>query len=92
MNRPTPVHRRTRLVGAALAAAVLAGPAIATDGDAVVGLTAYPPTVRLDSARDSQRLVVVETLADGRTRDVTDRAAATIADGRLALLAPRPGR
>jgi hypothetical protein len=91
MNRPTPVHRRTRLVGAALAAAVLAGPAMAADADAVVGLAVYPPTVRLDSARDSQRLVVVETLADGRTRDVTDRAAATIADGRLALLEPTAG-
>jgi len=38
--------------------------------DAPVGIEVYPPTIRLDSARDRQRVLVQATFADGRTEHV----------------------
>jgi len=38
--------------------------------DAPVGIEVYPPKIRLDSARDRQRVLVQATFADGRTEHV----------------------
>ncbi|NBV44356.1 MAG: DUF1549 domain-containing protein [Planctomycetia bacterium] len=74
---------RLLLLASILSAAVARA---AAPADEVVALHAYPPGVRLDSARDRQRVIVQETLADGRTRDVTDRAACTLLAPQLAAV------
>jgi len=51
-----------------------------------VALAAYPPVVRLDSARDRQRIIVQAQAADGRTCDVTTAATITLSDPALATL------
>ncbi|MFQ5424336.1 MAG: DUF1549 domain-containing protein [Phycisphaerae bacterium] len=62
---------RARLfAGSALTVLVLAGaPSAARAG--VASLAVYPSPVQLDSATDRQQIVVVATMADGTTRDVT---------------------
>ena len=50
-------------------------------------LDVYPPDVRLHSGRAWQRFIVVATRPDGITEDVTGRAKATPADGKLIRLA-----
>jgi len=51
-----------------------------------VGIEVFPPTVRLDSAADFQRLVIQVRSADGRTRDVTAAAEIALSEPRLARL------
>ena len=51
------------------------------DTGAPVRLRVFPPDVSLTSARDSQRVVVLATFADGVTRDVTSRAKLSVAGG-----------
>ena len=72
----------------ALLVAIACGTASRADD---VVLKAFPPTVRLDSARDRQRLVVQATSPDGVTTDVTDRVAVTLSDPGLAAVETLPG-
>lgn len=59
------------LLPAALCSAVLiAGPALAKDSP-VRELRAFPPSIRLDDARDFQGFVIQAVMEDGSTRDVT---------------------
>jgi hypothetical protein len=51
-----------------------------------VAIDVYPPAVRLDSARDSQQVIVQARLADGRTVDVTAQASVTVSDPKLAAV------
>ena len=60
-----------------------AGVAVAAEP---VAIEVYPPAVRLDSARDSQQLVVQARFADGRTLDVTREATIDLSDPRLAAI------
>jgi len=63
--------------------------------DEPVSIEVYPPAVRLDSARDSQQVIVQARLADGRTVDVTGLAGMTISDPKLAsveMAGDRSGR
>src|SRR5688572_23872897 len=47
-------------------------------------LEVYPPTVRLDSNRDSRQLVVTGHYADGTTQDLTRAATITSANEQVA--------
>jgi hypothetical protein len=67
-------------------AAVWCAAVAAADAAELVGIEVYPPQVRLDSARDRQRLVVQARAADGRTFDVTSAAEFVPTDARLAAL------
>ena len=58
----------------------------------VVGIEVYPPQVKLDSARDRQRLVVQARAADGRTFDVTAATEVTAGDGTFAAIDRPDGR
>jgi hypothetical protein len=80
--------RRHSLPALVIACAVACTAAVAADAGAPVAIEVYPPAVRLDSARDSQQLVVQARLADGRTLDVTATATITFSDPRLAALRP----
>ena len=51
-----------------------------------VAIAVYPPAVQLDSARDSQQIIVQARLADGRTTDITGLAAVSLSDPKLATL------
>ncbi|MEI6257399.1 MAG: DUF1549 domain-containing protein [Planctomycetota bacterium] len=51
-----------------------------------VGIEVYPPALRLDSASDSQQIIVQARLADGRTIDVTAAATLTVSDPKLATI------
>ena len=51
-----------------------------------LAIDVYPPAVRLDSARDSQQIIVQARLADGRTVDVTALASVTVSDPKLAAV------
>ena len=42
--------------------------------DAPIGIEVYPPQIRLDSARDRQRVLVQAVFADGRTEHVAAAA------------------
>lgn len=44
------------------------------DAEGLVSITVYPPTCRLETRRDAQRLVVMATYDDGTTRDITAKA------------------
>jgi len=57
---------------------------------ASVGLHVYPPVVRLDSARDRQRIVVQAVGDGGVTTDVTDRVDVTLSDPSLARIETLP--
>ena len=54
--------------------------AAASDAADLVNIEVYPPQVRLDSARDRQRLIVQGRAADGRTFDVTATAEVAASD------------
>jgi hypothetical protein len=86
-RHPSPAARLAWAVGCAWLAAAL--PAVATD---LVAIEAYPPQVKLDSARDRQRIVVQGRAADGRTFDVTAAAEVTVSDGKLAAIDRDAGR
>jgi hypothetical protein len=74
-------------------AAILAGwPATAALAAEIVGIEVYPPQVRLDSARDRQRLVVQARAADGRTFDATAAAEVAATDAKLAAIDRDGGR
>ncbi|MFM8284405.1 MAG: DUF1549 domain-containing protein [Planctomycetaceae bacterium] len=83
-RRPSAVRGALCLVLFATAAWAREPAGGAASADAVVRLDVFPPAVRLDSARDRQRIVVREVLADGRTRDVTGRASCTLLAPHLA--------
>jgi hypothetical protein len=51
-----------------------------------VAIDVYPPAVQLDSARDTQQIIVQVRLADGRTIDVTGQASVTVSDAKLAAI------
>ncbi len=51
-----------------------------------VSIEAFPPKVQLDSARDSQRMVVQAHAADGRSLDVTSEAEVTLSNTALAAV------
>jgi hypothetical protein len=51
-----------------------------------VSIEVFPPRVRLDSARDRQRIVVQAVHSDGRTEDVTAVAAIETGDAKLAAV------
>jgi hypothetical protein len=51
-----------------------------------VAIDVYPPAVQLDSARDSQQVIVQARLADGRTIDVTGLASVTVSNPKLAAV------
>src|SRR5262245_18572462 len=53
---------------------------------APVALTVYPPEVSLLTSRGQQTFVVQAGYADGITRDVTDKARASLANPALAKL------
>ena len=63
----------SRIIVAALMLAALAPPAVAAD-PAPAGFAVFPQQVNLDTARDSQSVVVQVTQPDGVTRDVTAEA------------------
>ena len=65
------MNARTAAIAGLVIALMLAarGPSSAR-ADAPVGIDVYPPRIRLDSARDRQRVVVQATFADGRTEHV----------------------
>ena len=75
--------RCRRSLAVALALGWLATAAGAAD---IVGIEVYPPQVRLDSARDRQRIVVQARAADGRTFDVTAVAEVTAGDAKLVAI------
>jgi hypothetical protein len=51
-----------------------------------VAIDIYPPAVQLDSARDTQQVIVQARMADGRTIDVTGQASVTVSDATLASI------
>jgi hypothetical protein len=67
----------------------LAAAAVAAE---IVGIEVYPPQVRLESARDRQRIVVRARAADGRTFDVTAAAGIGVTDAALAAIDRPDGR
>jgi hypothetical protein len=74
-----------RKLVAALAAFGLAGHASAQQA-ALSKLEAFPPDIKLSTARDRQSVVVQATFADGITRDVTKEAVMTPANPALVRL------
>ena len=79
-------RRRPTIVGLLAAAAGWLPVSAAAAGAELVGVEVYPPQVRLDAARDRQRLVVQGRTADGRTCDVTATAEIEAGDGtRIAI-------
>ena len=82
MNREVMI----RIASVAVLAFVARGRSFA---GAPVSIEVFPPGVRLDSARDRQRVVVQAIHADGSTEDVT--AAATIVPGDAKLAAVDKG-
>ncbi len=76
----------------AVAAGWLATAATAAAAAELVGIEAYPPQLRLDSARDRQRIVVQARAADGRTFDVTGAAEITLSNSALAAIDRPAGR
>ncbi|MFM8984961.1 MAG: DUF1549 domain-containing protein, partial [Planctomycetia bacterium] len=70
----------------AVAAGWLATAVTAAAAAEIVGIEAYPPQLRLDSARDRQRIVVQARAADGRMFDVTAAAEIALSDGTLAAI------
>ena len=77
--RPQPLRI---VAGLALLACTAAGLQAAEP----LAIDVYPPAVRLDSARDSQQIIVQARLADGRTVDVTALASVTVSDPKLAAV------
>jgi hypothetical protein len=55
-------------------------------GFEAVAIEAFPPRVQLDSARDSQRIMVQARVADGQTLDVTADAELTLSNTSLATI------
>jgi hypothetical protein len=51
-----------------------------------VAIDIYPPAVQLDSARDTQQVIVQARMADGRTIDVTGQASVRVSDATLAAI------
>lgn len=51
-----------------------------------VAIDIYPPAVQLDSASDTQQIIVQARLPDGRTIDVTGQASVTVSDAKLAAV------
>jgi hypothetical protein len=66
--------------------ALLACTAVGLQAAEPLAIDVYPPAVRLDSARDSQQIIVQARLADGRTVDVTALASVTVSDPKLAAV------
>jgi hypothetical protein len=83
---------RAALVGG-LAILLAAATVTARAGGAgeIVSLEVYPPAVRLDNARDHQRIVVQARRAGGVTLDVTAEAEASLADASLASIRKSSG-
>jgi len=77
--RPQPLRI---VAGLALLACTAAGLQAAEP----ISIDVYPPAVRLDSARDSQQIIVQARLTDGRTVDVTAQASVTLSDPKLAVI------
>jgi hypothetical protein len=77
--RPQPL----RLVAGLALLACMADGLLAADP---VAIDVYPPAVQLDSARDSQQVIVQARLADGRTIDVTGLASVTVSNPKLAAV------
>ena len=69
-----------------LAALVFPVPATTADEGPPASLEVFPPRVRLDAARDRQRIVVQSRLSDGRTFDVTHAAVVAVSDPTLAAI------
>ena len=92
---PAPVRRAPPLP-AALPAALLAPLLLVWSAACLAGppaaaaeplrLDVFPPTVRLDSSRDRQRIIVQARTADGCTFDVTAESAIVVSDPRLAAI------
>jgi hypothetical protein len=74
--------QRLAFGGAAFACLVAAG----LEAGEPVAIDIYPPAIRLDSARDSQQIIVQARLADGRTVDVTSLASVSLSDPKLAAI------
>ena len=55
---------------------------------ALVSLQAYPSTIKLDSASDAERFIIVATYADGITRDVTHEAEIKLAPDNIVKVSP----
>lgn len=69
---------------ALIALSILAGTQSAAVADTVVSkVEVFPPNVELSTSRDSQRLVVVGTRADGVTLDLTNQAQLKAANAAL---------
>ena len=87
-----PPTREPRSVAPLCVALTLLAAAPAFAGEASVAplesvtLTVFPAELRLEGGRDATRVVVQGTRADGRTLDLTDDAALTLADGAVANL------
>jgi hypothetical protein len=76
----------------AVAAGWLATAVTAAAAAEIVGIEAYPPQLRLDSARDRQRIVIQARAVDGRTFDVTAAAEIALSNGTLAAIDRPDGR
>ena len=81
-----PGGRLLRACGTIVAACLAAGSAVRAADP--VAIEVYPPAVKLDSARDSQQIIVQARLADGRTVDVTGQATVSLSDAKLARVEP----
>ena len=76
MAGATPTHARLASCLRGCVAVIVAFPLWASmaRAEAPVGIEIYPPQIRLDSARDRQRVLVQATFADGRTEHVATAA------------------
>ncbi len=78
---------RVVMIGGALSVVLLlCGSAFVAGAEPERLLSAYPPEIRLDSAKARQQLVVQVTEPDGITRDVTALVAYKLSDPKLARL------
>lgn len=67
---------------------LLASPQAAWAQAKIVGISVYPPDVKLHTKLDRQRFIVVANRDDGVTLDVTKQAVAKLADATFARLEP----
>ena len=88
-SRSSPRRVRGLFLGLALLAG-LAAPAARSAGFEAVAIAVFPPTIRLDSSLDRQRIVVQAKAADGRTLDVTAAAEIALTNAALAVVERSP--
>jgi len=86
MRKGTLQNEARRLGWGWAALVFLASSVLAATSDPALDLKCYPPTIHLNFANGSQRVVVQVTAADGVTRDVTAQASCTVADAKVARL------